>query len=521
MAIFELTLALLLGAVLLTGVSRRIHAPYPVLLALAGAALAFVPNAPEIHIEPDLVLALFIAPILVDSGFDTAPRELRRNFLPLTSLVLVAVLVTTTAVAAFAHLAWGLPLAAAVALGAIVAPPDASAAAAILNGVPLPRRVRQILDGESLLNDATAILIYRLAVIAAVETVTFAEAGPLIALAALGSPVAGYVAGRLYILSTRRVRDPASNTVLTFVGVFGVWLGAERAGLSPIVTMVVYAMTLANTGAAQASPRNRISSYATWETVVFTLNVLAFVLMGLQARPILARLSGDGLGEALAFSGAVLTIVILTRVAYVLSYSGAVQLKNRLFGVDLAPGIQPPTFASSFVVSWSGMRGLVTLATAIALPPAFPQRDLIVLAAFVVVLGTLVIQGMTLKPLVAALRFDEDYSVEEEVSRARQTMVEAALRSLDGQLAPEIVQMREILEGQLMIARDRCEPQAATALDQLRLRLTPIQRAALNDLRTRGDISDEAYHRLEEDLDWAELDATPHGGFAPLTSSGA
>src|SRR5206468_1183056 len=263
MALFEWTLALLLGAVILTGLARRVGVPYPSLLAIAGAALAFAPAGPELEIEPDLALALFVAPALLDAAFDTSPRDLRRNVIPLASLVVVAVGLTTAAVAWVGWRLGGLPIAAAVALGAIVAPPDAA----------------------------------------------------------------------------------ASSTVLTFVGTFGVWLLAERLGLSPIITMVTYGMALAREAPRRVPARNRISTYSVWETAVFVLNVLAFVIMGLQARPILNRLSRESLVHALLVSGAVLATVIVVRIAYVMAYNTVARLKNRWFGVALTPGTAPPTVA--------------------------------------------------------------------------------------------------------------------------------------------------------------------------------
>src|SRR5437016_10222903 len=182
MALFEWTLALLLGAVILTGLARRVGVPYPSLLAIAGAALAFAPAGPELEIEPDLALALFVAPVLLDAAFDTSPRDLRRNIIPLASLVIVAVGLTTAAVAWVGWRLAGLPIAAAVALGAIVAPPDAAAATAVLGQLRLPRRIMAILQGESLLNDATALLIYRIALTAAAGTLMLASALPLLAL---------------------------------------------------------------------------------------------------------------------------------------------------------------------------------------------------------------------------------------------------------------------------------------------------------------------------------------------------
>src|SRR5947209_7380091 len=182
MLLFEWTLVLLLAAVLLAALARRLEVPYPALLALAGAVLAFLPIAPEIEIDPDLALALFVAPVLLDAAFDTSPRDLKRNALPLTSLAIVAVLITTAAVALIGWKLAGLPLAAAIALGAIVAPPDAAAAAAVLRQFRPPRRIMAVLQGESLLNDATALLAYRMAVVATTGALVLGSAVPILAL---------------------------------------------------------------------------------------------------------------------------------------------------------------------------------------------------------------------------------------------------------------------------------------------------------------------------------------------------
>jgi CPA1 family monovalent cation:H+ antiporter len=518
MILFEWTLVLLLAAVLLTALAGRIGVPYPSLLALAGAAIAFLPAGPSIEIDPELALALFIAPVLMDAAFDTSPRDLKRNAVPLTSLVLVLVGLTTAVVAFIGWGFGGLPLAAAVALGAIVAPPDAAAAAAILRRLNLPRRVFTVLQGESLLNDATALLIYRFAVGAAAGTITLAHAPLMIALAGLGSVVAGFVLARLYLMATARVEDAASFAVLSFVGVFSVWLGAERAGLSAIVTTVVFGITLAQTAPRRSSPRLRVSTYSVWETAVFVLNVLAFVIMGLQARQILERFSGEGLTRAVAFGAAVLAAVVLVRIAYVMSYGAVVRLKNRMFGTDLPEGMTAPTLRSGALVSWCGMRGLVTLATAFALPPDFPGRDLIVLAAFIVVLGTLVIQGLTLEPLLQWLKFPADDSVAHEVSRGRAAMMQAALDSLAQEDRPAAAAVREMYVAKLIIARNPAAPQSATSHEELILKAAAAQREELHRLREKAAISDEAFHRLEEEIDWAELDAAPAGHFQPLTT---
>ncbi|MBV8744621.1 MAG: cation:proton antiporter, partial [Xanthobacteraceae bacterium] len=244
MLLFEWILLLLFAAVVLSNLAERLAVPYPSLLAIAGACLAFLPFAPQIVIEPELALALFIAPALLDAAFDTSPRDLARNVVPIISLAVLAVIVTTAAVAYFGLRAAGLPLAAAIALGAIVAPPDAVAAAEVLRRLRIPQRVGLVLQGESLLNDATALLIYRGAVAAAVGSFSFVRDTPFLLLAAVGSLLAGYVLARLYLLATRQVHDAPSSTVLQFVATFGVWLLSERLMLSPIITVVVYAMTL-------------------------------------------------------------------------------------------------------------------------------------------------------------------------------------------------------------------------------------------------------------------------------------
>src|SRR6266851_765022 len=244
---FEWLIALLLGAVLLSALARRIKVPYPTFLAIGGMLLAFVPSGPSWTLEPDLALALFVAPVLLDAAFDTSVRDLRDNWLPVSTLVCVAVGLTTAAVAVLVHwLLPDMPWAAAIALGAIVAPPDAAAATAILRQINLPYRILKILEGESLLNDASALLIYRVAVgAAAVQHSKWSEFAPSIVLALAGSLVAGYLFARTSMLLTRRITDAPSSIIVQFAGTFTVWIVAEHVGLSGILTIVAYAITIA------------------------------------------------------------------------------------------------------------------------------------------------------------------------------------------------------------------------------------------------------------------------------------
>jgi CPA1 family monovalent cation:H+ antiporter len=257
---FEWIIALLLGAVALSALARRIEVPYPTFLAVGGVLLAFVPSGPSWTLEPSLALALFVAPVLLDAAYDTSLRDLRAHWVPVSVLVFLVVGVTTAVVAVLAHwLVPAMPWSAAIALGAIVAPPDAAAATAILRQVNLPHRVLKVLEGESLLNDASALLIYRVAVGAAsVSHFKWSEFASSVVLALAGSLLAGYLFAKAWLLLSRRVREVPSAIILQFAGAFTVWIVAERIGLSGILTIVAYGITIARTAPARTPARLRV-----------------------------------------------------------------------------------------------------------------------------------------------------------------------------------------------------------------------------------------------------------------------
>src|SRR4051794_34668031 len=291
---------MLAAAVLLVALARRLKVPYPVLLALAGAAVAIAPVGVSFHLDPELALALFVAPVLLDAAYDTSLRDLKRHWRPVASLVLIAVGLTTLAVAWVVHaLVPTLPWAAAIAIGAIVAPPDAVAATTVLRDIKLPHRVSTILEGEALLNDASALLIYRLAVTAVLAGGSIgAEAiAPAFLLSVFGSVIAGLALAWVIGHVTRRVTDAPSSIIVQFISTYGVWVLAERAELSPILTMVVYAMALARSAPIYLPARLRIPSYAVWETAVLVLNVLAFLIIGLELGPIIKAAAPGGFGR--------------------------------------------------------------------------------------------------------------------------------------------------------------------------------------------------------------------------------
>jgi CPA1 family monovalent cation:H+ antiporter len=403
-----------------------------------------------------------------------------------------------------------MPWAAAIALGAIVAPPDAAAATAILRQVKLPYRILKILEGESLLNDASALLIYRVAVgAAAVEHFRWADYAPTIALGLVGSLVAGYVFARISMGVLYRIADVPSAIIVQFASTFTVWIVAEHLGLSGILTIVAYAITVARTAPARIPARLRVPAYAVWDTVVFVLNVLAFVLIGLQLRPIWDRLDEPLRLQYCLIAAAVLGMVILTRIVWVMSYNTVMRLSIARYGFHPRRPMAPPSAAGGVVVSWCGMRGIVTLAAAFALPIEFPYRDLILLTAFAVVLGSLVIQGLTLRPLILALRLKDENPVEAEVGRARAIAYRAALDEIDGDPSEAAEILR--LEYRALLLRAKGDPDGAVSgelpADPLRRRAIAAARLSILAQREAEDIGDDAFHRLEEEFDWAELSA--------------
>ena len=429
----EALIILVLAATILAAAARRVGAPYPVFLAVGGAILAFVPGVPAFTVAPELALALFIAPVLLDAAYDASPRDLRDNWVPLTSLVVFAVSLTTIAVAVVVRaLVPGMSWGPAIALGAIVAPPDAAAATAVLRPLKPPHRILTVLEGESLLNDASALLIYRLAVgSVAVGGFSIGSVAPAFLIAVAGSVIVGPLLAWLTMKWTDRVQDVPTAIILQFVSTFGVWILADRIGLSGVLTMVCYAITVARTAPERIPARIRIPSYAVWETAVFLLNVLAFIFIGLQIRPILASLEPAALVRYLLFAGAVLITVIVVRIAWHMSFNAVIRWRDRRHGFHPPRPMLRPTVGSGLVISWAGMRGIVSLAAALALPEAFPFRDLIVLTAFCVVLGTLVIQGLTLGPLLRRLALRDDDPIGREFGAARARALLAALARFD------------------------------------------------------------------------------------------
>ena len=514
MATFEWIILLLLGAALLASLARRIGAPYPTFLAIGGVALAFVPASPSWTLDPQLALTLFVAPVLLDAAYDTSLRDLRRNWRPVAGLVVAAVGTTVIAVALAARcLVPGMSWPVAIALGAIVAPPDAAAAIAVMRQVKLPHRLLKILEGESLLNDASALLVYRLAIMYVIAGhLGFASFAPVLLLTVFGSLAAGVACAYALRPVTSGLHDVPISVIVQFACTFGVWIAAEAIGLSGILTMVAFAMTTARRGGAQMPARMRVPIFAVWETVVFVLNAFAFVLIGMQLRPIWQRLEAGGARtDALVTAAAVLAVTIAARLVWVMAYNLAMRLRTPAEG-DRRPR---PKVGAGLVVGWAGMRGIVTLAAAFAIPESlpdgapFPHRDLILLCAFTVVLGTLVLQGLTLKPLIRRVGLTDDDTVRNEVRLGRTEAYGALLDAIkdDDTLAGKLLRKEY---GAVVELNGNHAPDAA--IDEvpggpLRRQAIAVARGRALELRDSEVIGDDAYRVLVQELDWAELSA--------------
>lgn len=538
----------LLGAVAaLATLANRLRVPYPVLLVLGGLGLAFVPGLPRVRLEPDLVFLLFLPPLLFAAAYFTSWRDLWANARPVGFLAVGLVLATTLVVAVVGH-AVGLPWAAAFVLGAVVSPTDAVAATAIAQRLGVPRRIVTVLEGESLVNDATGLVAFRVAAAVAAGTAVFspADAGLQFAVGATGGVLLGVFIGWLTLQLLRALGDPLIEAVVTLLVPFLTYSLAEEGphlvwhellGLagepyfSGVLAVVTAGLVVGRKSPVVMTSSSRLEGRAVWDVVVFLLNGLAFILIGLQLPEVALGLGGYSAAE-LARSGVLVSVsVVLTRIVWVFPATYLPRyLSRRLRERDPYPPPQNTT-----VVAWAGMRGVVSLAAALSLPleaeggAPFPERSLILFLTFCVILTTLVLQGLSLPPLIRLLGLEDDGQAEQEEVRARVRAAEAALRRL-GELEAEAWVRRDTAErvrGLYNYRRDRflalARARFGTDLgdpsgiggdgdlegrsgDYQRLlrELVRAQRGVLLELRDGGEIADEALRRVERDLDLEE-----------------
>ncbi len=504
MELFEGILVLMVVAVILLQISRRFSLPYPSLLALAGIAVAAMPFMPTIVLEPDLALAIFVTPALFDAAYDTTPRELRKHWLPLLLLAGAAVIITMLAVGTVGHFMGGLDWAAAFTLGAIVSPPDASAVSAVLNRFSLPRRTLLILEGESLLNDATALLLFGTAQTMALHGTSsiWHTLGPL-SLAIPGGALVGFVLGKLFLVVARWTAGSLSASIAEISVTFGAWILGEKLHVSPILSVVVLAMTIAGDAPSQESPRDRVHSTALWGSLTFILSTLAFLLLGMQVLDISEHLAGISFKSAIYFGSAVFLTTVTVRFAWIFLYRASVERAMASSDMPFPPA------KVSFLTSWCGIRGILTIATASALPPNFPGRSLIVFAAFSVVLGTLVVQGFTIGPLVKLLHIEQDGSLKNETEQVREQLLRVGLDSLGNRTEAAATSIRRELDSALKQVGRLDFSVQSSGIDKLRRSVVDAQRERLIDMRDKGEIEEDVFQALQEELDWAALAASP------------
>jgi monovalent cation/hydrogen antiporter len=514
---------LLAGAAALLAASQIVRIPYPILLVLGGLGLGFVPGMPHIEFPPDLVLVAILPPLLYGAAFFTSLRDLRANARPIALLAIGLVLTTTVMVAAIGHaLIPGLDWPTAFVLGAIVSPTDPTAATAIADRLGLPRRLVSLIEGESLVNDGTALVAYRFAV-AAVVTGSFslASASARFALNVLGGIAIGLAVGSLIRQVRRRLDNPPLEITISILSGYFAYLPAQAAGVSGVLAAVTVGIYMGWHTPELTTAQTRLQGTAVWEILFFVLNAFLFALVGLQLPAIVDALSGRSTGALIRDAAVVFGAVAVARFAWIFLL--------RWVPRALAPrGEGNPPWQWSTVLAWSGMRGSVSLAAALALPlttdagRAFPNRDLIVFLTFAVILGTLVVQGLTLPGVIRLVGLEDDGLAEKEDAKARIHAAEAALARLEELIDEEWVRddTAERLRGLYGFRRDRFrsrfDPDAdatvedrSTDYQRLRRELLDAERRAVLELRRHGRIDDAVMRRVVRDLDLedARLDA--------------
>ncbi len=523
MIALELILLLLAVSCVLQILARRWDVPHPVLLVLGGAVLALMPGLPRVPLNPELVFVVFVPPLLYLASFNTSFRDFTDQLWPIIRLGVVLVLVSIAAVAWTAHrISPEFTWAAAFALGAIISPPDPIAATAVMRSLGGPPRLVNILEGEGLVNDATALIAYRLAVAAAV-TGTFSPsraAGGLL-LSAAGGVAIGLATGWAIVWARVQTRDfPIVENVLSLLTPFIAYLPADAIGISGVISVVTVGLYVGRQTERFGSSAARVQAEAMWSMLGFLLESLVFILIGLELQSAVRALRGHTLQQLLWYAVVISGVVIVVRLLWVWpsAYLPRLISRSRPF----------PPWRWVLFVGWAGMRGGDSLVIALALPVRFPARDLILFITFAVIFATLVLQGLTLRPLLHRLRISDEGVTESEEAHARRVIAEAGLRKLeeiasaDGAPADIVRHLREKQKRQITqwSARDRrahgkrdAEHRAlprgdakgaertAMSYRALRMAMLDAERKAIVDLRDREVISDEIMRTILRELD--------------------
>ena len=504
-------LAAVAGAIPL---ANRLNIAYPIVLVLGGLAIGFIPFVPNITLEPELILLVFLPPLLYWDAANTSWRDFRANLRPITSLAIGLVIGTTGGVAVVGHYLLGLPWGIAFVLGAVVSPTDPVAATAIASRLGVPQRIITIIEGESLVNDASALVIYNTAVAAVVAgSFSLPRAGAQFIGAGLGGIAIGIVAGGLYSRVRVAIHDTRVEGTLGLLIPFLAYLPADLLGASGVLAAVAAGLVVGRKNPVAAAPEIRLQITPIWDLGTFILNGLAFILIGLEFQELLRDVARDPLAVRLRDIAIVSLTVIVVRIVWVFpSYALARWLRRR-------HDHETPTSKQELsLVAWTGLRGVIALAVALALPmqvgtQPFPYRSLIIVITFGVILVTLVGQGLTLPPLIHLLGLSADGNEAREERKARVALARAALARLDEWEGrdgiPEhlIAELRGRYEHHLerFTATDQTISPQKAILVQLLADLRDTQRHTLIELRNRNVIGDEALRLIQRELDLEQL----------------
>jgi len=505
-------LVLLLAVAAMLAAAPALRVPYPILLVIGGLAIGILPGIPEFELSPELVFFGVLPPLLYGAAFFTSLRDLRTSAKPIGLLAIGLVVVTTVGVAVVVHeLVAGISWGAAFVLGAIVSPTDPLAATSIARRFGVPRKLVTIVEGESLVNDGTGLVLYRVAV-AAVVTGSFSAlyTGGLFVVSAGGGIAVGLGVGWVIRQIRRRLDNPPAEITLSLLTGYLAFIPAELAGVSAVLAAVAAGVYLGWHTPELTTPQVRLQGLAVWEIVQYLLNALLFVLIGLQLPVVMDALGGIAAVRLLWYAALVSVTVILLRFAWVFA---VLNLPRWVAG-------RMSNWRGAFFLSWTGMRGAVSLAAALALPletdagTPFPGRDLILFLTFSVILATLVGQGLTLPLVIRSLGLEDDGNEDREDAKARIHAAEAALFRLEELVEQDWVRedTAERVRGMYHFRTDRFRARLDDGDDgsiesrsqdyqRLRRELLDAERQALVDLRRSGAISNEVWIRVGRDLD--------------------
>lgn len=500
----------------LAELTDKLRIPYPILLVLVGIGIGLVPGLPVVTLAPNLVFLIFLPPILYAAAWQTSWPDFQAAIRPISLLAVGCVLFTTTIVAVIAHeFLPGFGWAEAFALGAIISPPDAVAATAATKGLGLPKRIITILEGESLVNDATGLIAFRYAVTAAgTGTFVFWLAGVnFFYVAGLGI-IIGLALGQVFYYIHKITPDNATNdTTLTFIAPYAAYLTAEQFHASGVLAVVVMGVFLSPRSSEVFNHQARLQAYFVWDTVIFILNGLIFILIGLQLPVVMANIGTRSLWTWIGHGALISAAAIVLRIIWVFP---AALIPRALFkGIRQREPNYSPRFTA--IIAWSGMRGVVSLAAALALPlvvngEPFPNRDEIIFITFCVIFATLVLQGLTLPALIKWLGVKADGSSENEEREARLKLASTVIEhiesnyslSLSDGVLSQIKSKYEIRVQRIEHSTRRMTTEELAQFQRIQKELLLSERSFLLDLRRKRQISDEVLRKLEYELDLEE-----------------